>query len=99
MKGTHLLRVSQSQGGFPIPLDGVRVETLRLEHPIEDSNPQETLYICLESEAVIDIGLEFIHLRPLEACTVRGVHKLSPVGGKQKVPATTILLRIMAATS
>ncbi len=97
MKGTHLVRVSKSSGGFPIPLAGVKVETLRLESPLEVQSDQEVLYICLESEAVIDIGLDFAHLRPLEAFTVRGKHKISPVStSKSETIGVCILLRVVA---
>jgi hypothetical protein len=81
MKGTHLVRVTKSSGGFPLPLKGVQVETLRLETAQTIDSQTEFLYICLEAEAVIDVGLDFVHLRPLEAFTVRGTHKISPVGG------------------
>jgi hypothetical protein len=80
MRGTHLVRVTKSSGGFPLPLGGVEVETLRLETALNIESQDEFLYICLEQEAVIDIGLDFVHLRLLEAFTVRGVHKISPVG-------------------
>jgi hypothetical protein len=90
MKGTHLVRVTKSSGGFPLPLSGVQVETLRLETPQTISSQAEYLYICLEQEAVIDVGLDFAHLRPLEAFTVRGMHKISPVG-------VCVLLRVAEA--
>ncbi|MFN3265562.1 MAG: hypothetical protein ACK41E_01870 [Deinococcales bacterium] len=89
MKGTHLVRVTKSSGGFPVPLAGVEVETLRLESVYSVDSQTEYLYICLEQEAVIDFGLDFAHLRPLEAFTVRGVHKISPIG-------VCVLLRITA---
>jgi hypothetical protein len=95
MKGTHLVRVSKSSGGFPIPLSGVKVETLRLDSPLEISSAAEVLYVCLESEVVIDMGLDFAHLRTLEAFTVRGVHKLSPVNSsKSALVGVCVLLRI-----
>lgn len=91
MKGTHLVRVSKSSGGFPLPLAGVQAETLRLESAQSIDSQTEYLYICLEQEAVIDFGLDFVHLRPLEAFTVRGVHKISPVG-------VCVLLRVAAGS-
>jgi hypothetical protein len=91
MKGTHLVRVTKSSGGFPLPLVGVQIETLRLETAQTINSQGECLYICLEQEAVIDVGLDFAHLRPLEAFTVRGVHKISPVG-------VCVLLRILQAS-
>ena len=95
MKGTHLVRVSKSSGGFPIPLAGVQVETLRLEAPQDILGNEEVLYLCLESEVVIDMGLDFAHLRPLESFTVRGAHKLSPVNSsKSALVGVCILLRI-----
>ena len=95
MKGTHLVRVSKSSGGFPIPLSGVKVETLRLESPQEILGNQEVLYLCLESEVVIDMGLDFAHLRPLEAFTVLGAHKLSPVNtSKSELVGACVLLRV-----
>ncbi len=95
MKGTHLVRVSKSSGGFPIPLSGVKVETLRLESPQDILSDAEILYLCLESEVVIDMGLDFAHLRPLEAFTVRGAHKLSPVNtSKSELTGVCVLLRI-----
>jgi hypothetical protein len=95
MKGTHLVRVSKSSGGFPIPLSGVKVETLRLESPQEILSDLEVLYLCLESEVVIDMGLDFAHLRQLEAFTVRGAHKLSPVNtSKSELTGVCVLLRV-----
>lgn len=95
MKGTHLVRVSKSSGGFPIPLSGVQVETLRLSLPQDFLGKEEVLYVCLESEVVIDMGLDFAHLRPLEAFTVRGAHKLSPVNtSKSESVGVCVLLRI-----
>jgi hypothetical protein len=99
MKGTHLVRVSKSSGGFPIPLAGVQVETLRLELPLQVFGTVEFLYLCLESEVVIDMGLDFAHLRPLESFTVRGEHKLSPVNtSKSEMPGVCVLLRVYGAT-
>jgi hypothetical protein len=80
MKGTHLVRVTKSSGGFPLPLTGVQIETLRLETAQTITTQNECVYICLEQEAVIDVGLDFAHLRPLEAFTVHGTHKISPIG-------------------
>jgi hypothetical protein len=98
VKGTHLVRVSKGNGGFPIPLAGVKVDTLRLESPLDVQGNQEMLYVCLESEAVIDIGLDFAHLRPLEAFTVRGAHKISPVStSKSEQAGTCVLLRVVAS--
>jgi hypothetical protein len=91
MKGTHLVRVTKSSGGFPLPLLGVHAETLRLESAQTIDSQTEYLYICLEQEAVIDVGLDFTHLRPLEAFTVRGLHKISPVG-------VCVLLRVAAGS-
>ena len=34
MKGTHLVRVTKSQGGLPLPLRGVNAETLHLTEPL-----------------------------------------------------------------
>ncbi|MEY4530156.1 MAG: hypothetical protein RLZZ156_877 [Deinococcota bacterium] len=90
-----MVRVSKSSGGFPIPLSGVKVETLRLESPHDMFSQDEVLYVCLESEVVIDMGLDFAHLRPLEAFTVRGAHKLSPVhSSKSTLVGVCVLLRI-----
>jgi hypothetical protein len=90
VKGTHLVRVTKTQGGFPLPMKGVHVETLRLEEPLEIRADAEVLYLCLDGEVVLDFGLEFAHLRSLESFTVRGAHKLSPVG-------TAIVLRLEEA--
>jgi hypothetical protein len=80
MKGTHLVRVTKSQGGFPLPMRDVMMETLRLEETLEVVGNVETLYLCLEGEIVLDYALEFAHLRALETFTVAQPHKLSPVG-------------------
>lgn len=80
MKGTHLVRVTKSQGGFPLPMRDVVIETLRLEETLEVAGDVETLYLCLEGEVVLDYALEFAHLRALETFTVAQPHKLSPVG-------------------
>jgi hypothetical protein len=79
VKGTHLVRVTKTQGGFPLPMRGARVETLRLSQPVDVSGETETLYLCLDGEVVLDFGLEFAHLRALESFTVSSAHKLSPV--------------------
>lgn len=89
MKGTHLVRVTKSQGGLPLPLRGVDMETLHLTQPLEVAGDTETLYLCLDGEVVLDYALEFVHLRPLETFTVAQAHKLSPVAG-------AIVLRIRA---
>jgi hypothetical protein len=79
MKGTHLVRVAKAQGSFPLPLEGARVETLHLLEPLEYSASVGVLYVCLEGEVVIDIGLEYVHLRALEAFTVNAAHRISTV--------------------
>ncbi len=94
MKGTHLVRVSKSSGGFPIPLQGVHVATICLEAPLEVEGSDEVMYVCLENEIVIDIGLDFAHLRPLEAFTVLGAHKISPVSTSKSASSTSIVLRV-----
>jgi hypothetical protein len=81
MKGTHLVRVTKSQGGLPLPLRGVGVETFHLTEPLEVAGDTETLYLCLDGEVVLDYALEFVHLRALETFTVSQAHKLSPVAG------------------
>ncbi len=88
MKGTHLVRVTKAQGGFPLPLDGARIETLRLIEPLEYPDPVGALYVCLEGEVVIDIGLHYVHLRPFETFTVDGAHRVSAVD-------QAIVLRVM----
>jgi hypothetical protein len=90
MKGTHLVRVAKAQGGFPLPLDGARVETLRLLEPLEVAASRGVLYVCLEGEVVIDIGLEYVHLRALEAFTVFEAHRVSSVH-------EAIVLRVMVS--
>jgi hypothetical protein len=79
MKGTHLVRVTKLQGGMPLPLSGVHVETLHLTAPVEVVHDAQTMYLCLDGEVVVDFDLEFVHLRALETCTVQQGHKLSPV--------------------
>jgi hypothetical protein len=79
VKGTHLVRVAKAQGRFPLPLEGARVETLRLLEPLECSGATSVLYVCLEGEVVIDIGLQYVHLRALEAFTVTEAHRISAV--------------------
>jgi hypothetical protein len=79
MKGTHLVRVARAQGSFPLPLEGARVETLRVLEPLEYAASVGVLYVCLEGEVVIDIGLEYVHLRALEAFTVSKAHRISTV--------------------
>ncbi len=84
------MRVTKSQGGFPLPLSGVQVETLHLTEPVDIPETAETLYLCLDGEVVLDFGLEFAHLRSQETFTVSVAHRLSPVG-------IAVLLRARAA--
>jgi hypothetical protein len=90
MKGTHLVRVTKLQGGVPLPLDGVHVETLHLTAPLEIAHSAQTLYLCLDGEVVVDFDLEFVHLRALETCTMQQAHKLSPV-------EAAVVLRVVGA--
>jgi mannose-6-phosphate isomerase-like protein (cupin superfamily) len=83
MKGTHLARVTKAQQqGFAIPLEKIRVETWFLAAPREEHLELEVMYLALEGQVVIDIGLEFVHLRQGESMVIRAKtsHRLSPVG-------------------
>lgn len=83
MKGTHLARVTKAQQkGFAIPLENTRVETWFLNAPLEQTAEVEVMYLALEGQVVIDIGLEFVHLRNGESVVIeaRKTHRLSPVG-------------------
>jgi mannose-6-phosphate isomerase-like protein (cupin superfamily) len=83
MKGTHLARVTKAQQtGFAVPLENTRVETWFLTVPLEQIIDVEVMYLALEGQVVIDIGLEFVHLRNGESVVVKAKkpHRLSPVG-------------------
>ena len=83
MKGTHLARVTKAQQkGFAVPLEKIRVETWFLNAPREENADVEVLYLALEGQVVIDIGLEFVHLRNGESVVIEAKksHRLSPVG-------------------
>jgi mannose-6-phosphate isomerase-like protein (cupin superfamily) len=83
MKGTHLARVAKAQQkDFTIPLERTKVETWFLSQPREAVYTLEVMYLSLEGQVVIDIGLEFVHLRQGESVVVdaNASHRLSPVG-------------------
>jgi mannose-6-phosphate isomerase-like protein (cupin superfamily) len=83
MKGTHLARVTKAQQkGFKVPLENSRVETWFLTAPLEENLDVEVMYLALEGQVVIDIGLEFVHLRNGESVVIEAKkpHRLSPVG-------------------
>ena len=83
MKGTHLARVTKAQQkGFAVPLEHTRVETWFLNAALEQHLEVEVMYLALEGQVVIDIGLEFVHLRNGESVVVKAqqLHRLSPVG-------------------
>jgi mannose-6-phosphate isomerase-like protein (cupin superfamily) len=83
MKGTHLARVTKAQQkGFAVPLEKTRVETWFLNVPLEENTEAEVMYLALEGQVVIDIGLDFVHLRNGESVVVEAkkTHRLSPVG-------------------
>jgi mannose-6-phosphate isomerase-like protein (cupin superfamily) len=83
MKGTHLARVTKAQQkGFKVPLENTRVETWFLIAPLEQTSMVEVMYLALEGQVVIDIGLEFVHLRNGESVVIEAkkAHRLSPVG-------------------
>ncbi len=83
MKGTHLARVTKvQQHGFKIPLENTRLETWFLTEPLEALSGVEVMYLALEGQVVIDIGLEFVHLRTGESAVInaKAAHKLNPVG-------------------
>ena len=83
MKGTHLARVAKAQEkDLAIPLERTKVETWFLSQPRDANFKLEVMYLSLEGQVVIDIGLEFVHLRQGESVVVdaRTSHRLSPVG-------------------
>lgn len=83
MKGTHLARVTKAQQkGFAVPLENTRVETWFLNAPREETLAVEAMYLALEGQVVIDIALEFVHLRNGESVIIEAKtsHRLSPVG-------------------
>jgi mannose-6-phosphate isomerase-like protein (cupin superfamily) len=83
MKGTHLARVTKAQEkGFAVPLEKTRVETWFLTEPLEQTSEVEVMYLALEGQVVIDIGLEFVHLRNGESVVIQAKmqHRLNPVG-------------------
>jgi mannose-6-phosphate isomerase-like protein (cupin superfamily) len=83
MKGTHLARVTKAQQkGFAVPLERTRVETWFLTAPHEENLAVEVMYLALEGQVVIDIGLDFVHLRNGESVVIEAKkpHRLSPVG-------------------
>jgi mannose-6-phosphate isomerase-like protein (cupin superfamily) len=83
MKGTHLARVTKAQQqGFKVPLENSRVETWFLTAPLDENVEAEVMYLALEGQVVIDIGLEFVHLRNGESVVIEAKksHRLSPVG-------------------
>lgn len=83
MKGTHLARVTKAQQtGFAIPLENTRLETWLLTEPREETLNVEVMYLALEGQVVIDIGLEFVHLRTGESVVIdaQTSHRLNPVG-------------------
>jgi mannose-6-phosphate isomerase-like protein (cupin superfamily) len=83
MKGTHLARVTKAQEkGFAVPLEKTRVETWFLTEPLEQILEVEVMYLALEGQVVIDIGLEFVHLRNGESVVIQAKtsHRLNPVG-------------------
>lgn len=83
MKGTHLARVTKAQEkGFAVPLEKTRVETWYLTEPLEQTLEVEVMYLALEGQVVIDIGLEFVHLRNGESVVIQSktAHRLNPVG-------------------
>jgi mannose-6-phosphate isomerase-like protein (cupin superfamily) len=83
MKGTHLARVTKAQQkGFAVPLEKTRVETWFLNAPLEENLDVEVMYLALEGQVVIDIGLDFVHLRSGESVVIEAkkAHRLSPVG-------------------
>ncbi len=83
MKGTHLARVTKAQQkGFAVPLENTRVETWFLSASREETVEVEVMYLALEGQVVIDIGLEFVHLRNSESVVIEAKksHRLSPVG-------------------
>jgi mannose-6-phosphate isomerase-like protein (cupin superfamily) len=83
MKGTHLARVTKAQEkGFAVPLENTRVETWYLTEPLEQRLEVEVMYLALDGQVVIDIGLEFVHLRNGESVVIQAktAHCLNPVG-------------------
>ncbi len=83
MKGTHLARVTKAQQkGFAVPLEKTHVETWFLTAPLEQNAEVEVMYLALEGQVVIDIGLDFVHLRNGESVVIekKKAHRLSPVG-------------------
>ena len=83
MKGTHLARVTKAQNkGFTIPFEKTRIETWLLSKPREEVRAVQVMYLALEGQVVIDIGLEFVHLRTGESVVIdaNASHRLNPVG-------------------
>jgi mannose-6-phosphate isomerase-like protein (cupin superfamily) len=83
MKGTHLARVTKAQQqGFAVPLEKTCVETWLLTVPKDEISNVEIMYLALEGQVVIDIGLEFVHLRTGESVVIdaNASHRLNPVG-------------------